>query len=60
MMNVAVEILACPECLGDLLVQDEKTLQCTKCDKIVEIIDNVVMMQDKVHPSFFDMPARSI
>jgi ubiquinone/menaquinone biosynthesis C-methylase UbiE/uncharacterized protein YbaR (Trm112 family) len=56
MMHVAVEILACPECLGDLSVQDEKTLQCTKCDKSVEIIDNVVMMQDKVHPSFFDMP----
>jgi len=56
MMNNAIDILACPECLGDLSVQTGETLQCTKCDKTIEIIDDVLMMQDKVHPSFFDMP----
>ncbi len=53
MDKILKEILACPECHGDVLIDEEKNrIKCKNCKRIYPIVDGIPVML--VEESYFE------
>jgi ubiquinone/menaquinone biosynthesis C-methylase UbiE len=54
--DLAVKILSCPDCSGSLHANGEDAFQCKVCQRVIRVVDQVVLASEETNSSFFDAP----